>query len=62
MGCLSRYVPIMAFFLLAFSIASAQSTPIDPKKPLALKECIQIAMDNSSKITIAKRSLTMAEI
>ena len=60
MGCLPKSVPIIAVFLLAFSNTYAQGTSLNTERPLSLKECIQIAMDNSSKITIAKRSLTTA--
>ncbi|MFH1098163.1 MAG: TolC family protein [Candidatus Desantisbacteria bacterium] len=59
MGYLSTTMPIMAILLLAFSNVSAAS--LDLKKPLTLKDCIYTALENSSKITIAKRSLTTAE-
>ncbi|MBI4753336.1 TolC family protein, partial [Candidatus Desantisbacteria bacterium] len=49
----------MAIFLLISSNASAAS--LNLKEPLALKDCIYAALENSSKITIAKRSLTTAE-
>ncbi len=58
MQCLSNSVLIIAILLFTFSNALAQ----DNSKPLALKECIQIALDNSSRITIAKRDVVVAEL
>ncbi|MEK7813907.1 MAG: TolC family protein, partial [Candidatus Desantisbacteria bacterium] len=58
MGCLSKAIPIIVIFLLTFSNAFAQNN----SKPLALKECVQIAMDNSSKIIIAKRAVVISEL
>lgn len=56
MGCLSKSVLMMVIFLLTFSNVYAQSNP------LTLKECVQMALDNSSRIIIAKRSLDTAEL
>ncbi len=44
------------------STASAQTTPLNLKKPLALKECSQIALENSSRLTIAKRDVMASEL
>jgi len=56
MKYLSKSVSIIVILLLAFSSVYAQSNP------LTLKECVQIALDNSSKIAIAKRSLDTAQL
>ncbi|MFH0775633.1 MAG: TolC family protein [bacterium] len=56
MKYLSKSVSIIVILLLAFSSVYAQSNP------LTLKECIQIALDNSSKIATAKRSLDTAQL
>ncbi len=42
--------------MLALSSLYAQTSP------LTLKECVRIALENSSKIAIAKRDLTQAEL
>ena len=46
----------LSAFLLIFSSVYAQSNP------LTLKKCIQTALENSSKIMIAKRSLTTVQL
>ncbi|MBU0568656.1 TolC family protein [bacterium] len=62
MKWLSRAVSIIAIFLLAFSSVSAQSASLNFKEPLTLKECVQITLENSSRIAVAKRSLTQAQL
>lgn len=60
MGCLSKSVPVIVILLLTFSNASADS--LNLKKPLTLKECIHLALENSSRITIAKRDIVVSEL
>ncbi len=59
---LSKSVLIIVILLLTFSNAFAQNNTLNLKKPLALKECIQIALENSSMLTIAKRDVVASEL
>lgn len=62
MGYLSTIIPTIAILILSFSYASAQNNPLNLKEPLALKECIQVALENSSLLTIAKRNVTTSKL
>lgn len=62
MKWLSRVVSIMAILFLVSSSVLAQSASLNFKGPLTLEQCIQTALENSSKIAVAKRSLTQAQL
>jgi len=56
MKFLSKLALIVAIILLTFSSLYAQSST------LTLKECIQMALDNSSRLIIAKRDIAASEL